>query len=263
LQTILYTTFKEGEAMTEKSSHSKSINPYYLWGLAIAFIFSGILIDVYYEAHSKNNNSPPMVTLSQQPPIQLYKNFISENDAKHLIELAKNRLAPSAVQLSGQKVRDRQRTSTTAVLTKSEDEVVKRIEEKVCALVGCQISHIEPLQIVHYAPGQKYSAHHDYFSEKELPYQTGQRRHTFLIYLNDVPSQNGGATIFPALNIHIQPTLGTALYFQDSDVQGRVEPKTLHGGAEITSKSAEKWACNIWIRDKPFVAPQLISTLAH
>jgi prolyl 4-hydroxylase len=69
-----------------------------------------------------------------------------------------------------------------------------------------------------------------------------------LVYLNDVAEKDGGATIFPKLDIQVQPTVGTALYFKNLKSNGRVNPLTLHGGAPIISDGVEKWACNIWIR---------------
>jgi prolyl 4-hydroxylase len=248
---MYYTILKFGIGMmTKRTKFFFTSNPYYLWAIAIFFIACSLFINFYFTAVP----SPAVITLSQEPSIRLYKNFLTQDEAQHLIALAKARLNRSTVQVKNEKVLDHQRTSRTAYLLKSEDKIVKAIEQRACALVGCQESHMEPIQVVHYTKGQKYSPHHDYFSEKELPFQTGQRVHTFLLYLNDVPKSNGGSTRFPELNIDVQPNIGTALYFQDTNNEGQVQPKTLHGGSEIKG-DGEKWACNIWIRDKPFVKP--------
>lgn len=231
----------------------QAFNPYTLWLLGIVFVLSGLLIDFYHRSSKQTELKPAVVTLSHEPSVKLYKNFITPVEAKHLIHLAKERLKRSTVQINGEKVVDTQRTSSSAHLAKAEDEIVKEIERRACALVNCNESHMEPLQIVHYTQGQKYSLHYDYFSEAELQHQSGQRVHTFLVYLNNVSEKDGGTTIFPELYLDVAPTLGTALYFRDTDEQGKTQPKTLHGGSEIKTKGIEKWACNIWIRDKPYV----------
>ncbi len=193
------------------------------------------------------------VTLSQVPDIRLYKNFITEEQAKHLIALSKNRLTPSLVLQNGKGNRDiHSRSSSTAYLNKSEDKVIQKIEQKVSQLLGCPIEYIEPIQVVHYSKGQIFSPHYDYFTQEELPHQHFQRAHTLLIYLNDVAEKDGGATFFPDLNIRVQPKIKTALYFKQLDDNGHVQPLTLHGGEEIKNENIEKWACNIWIREKPY-----------
>lgn len=237
------------------NAYKKSIRvfkAYPFWILILFFIVSSSFIGLYFNAKKTTETKPAVVTLSHQPSVKLYNNFITPEEAKHLIKLAKERLTRSTVQIKGAKVVDTQRTSSSAHLKKSEDEIVKAIEARACALVNCVESHIEPLQIVHYSKGQKYSIHYDYFSKAELEHQSGQRVHTFLVYLNTVSEQDGGTTIFPELYLDVVPTQGTALYFRDTDEQGNVQPKTLHGGSEITTNGVEKWACNIWIRDKPY-----------
>ncbi len=206
---------------------------------------------------SDNKDLIPIV-LSPNPDIRLYKNFISEEEAKHLIALAKSRLKSSTVLKYGQGVADdKWRTSTTAFLYKSEDPIVKAIEERACKLLGCNLNYMEPIQVVHYSKGQRFLPHYDYFTGEELKYQTSQRQHTLLVYLNEVKEEHGGMTLFPKLNVHIQPVKGAALYFNNLDKDGKVNPLTLHGGEPILADGVEKWACNIWVRNNVYTeAPQ-------
>ncbi len=219
--------------------------------LFIWFLFGLTVIWLLIEAYLYYDRSKPIVVISKKPEIRVYRDFITEAEARHLISLAKGRLKDSTVFEKGKRVYNTGRNSSNLTFQKSEDEVIKKIEDKACKIVNCQAENMEAMQLVHYAKGQRFLPHHDFFSKNELPYQVGQRVHTFLIYLNDVSEVHGGATIFPYLNIAITPKLGTALYFRDSDGMGNVEPLTLHGGAEILTEGVEKWACNIWIRDKP------------
>ena len=57
------------------------------------------------------------------------------------------------------------------------------------------LSHAEPLQLQHYAPGGQYILHTDYLGPKHTRKHQGNRVATFLLYLNTVGA--GGETIFP------------------------------------------------------------------
>lgn len=193
--------------------------------------------------------------ISHAPKVGMYHQFISQDEALHLVQLARSRLIPSTVMHpeGSAGLYNPGRSSYTAFLEKSEDAVVKRIEERVSGLLGCHLSQIEPLQIVRYQFGQEYKPHHDYFSPEQLKAQhNNQRQHTLLIYLNDLPLEAGGYTVFPRLFIACLPSAGAALYFQNMrDSTQELEEATLHGGAPILIEGVEKWACNVWVRQQP------------
>lgn len=216
----------------------------------IFFVLTAIgATSFYYLSSSKPFE---IVILSEKPDVKLYKNFISKEEAAHLINISKDNLQHSSVLKDGEHVLDTYwRTSSNAYIPKSNDEIVKRIEERVSHVLNCPISHIEPLQVAHYSRGQKFEPHFDYFTEKELPYQASQRVHTFILYLNDLKDEDGGKTTFPKLNIEVKPTLGTGLYFRNMDENNNVDPLTLHAGSPVET-DAEKWICTIWVLEKPF-----------
>ena len=76
----------------------------------------------------------------------------------------------------------------------------------------------------------------------------GQRITTALAYLNDVDA--GGATDFPEIGISIKPNKGDVVIFNNC-IEGTTEihPKSLHAGSPVIS--GEKWAVNLWFREKP------------
>lgn len=194
--------------------------------------------------------------ISHAPKVGIYHQFISQEEALHLIGLARSRLAPSeVVSLEGSSsIYNPGRSSYTAFLKKSEDTIVKNIEERVAGLLGCELSQIEPLQIVRYQFGQEYKPHHDYFSQEQLKIQNhNQREHTLLIYLNTLPLEAGGYTAFPRLFIACLPSAGAALYFQNLRAHSSyTEEATLHAGTPILIEGVEKWACNVWVRERPW-----------
>jgi prolyl 4-hydroxylase len=101
---------------------------------------------------------------------------------------------------------------------------------------------------VRYCKGEKYNYHYDYFVEPNPPYQ---RLHTFLIYLNDLSMDDGGATSFKNIGVRIYPKAGRAIWFRDAEDDGTVLPETLHSGEEILTDKI-KYAINVWIRNKKF-----------
>ncbi len=68
------------------------------------------------------------------------------------------------------------------------------------------------------------------------------------MYLNT--PEAGGETIFPYAHIKVTPCKGDALLFFDCQIDGAVDPLTLHGGAPVTS--GEKWLATKWLRQYLF-----------
>ncbi len=76
----------------------------------------------------------------------------------------------------------------------------------------------------------------------------GQRTVTVLVYLNDVPQ--GGATVFPALNVRVQPRQGMALVFFPATVNGTLDKLALH--AALPALDTIKYISQIWIRQSNY-----------
>lgn len=203
------------------------------------------------QAYIKQN----MQVIAQAPDVRLYHNFISDDEARHLINLGAGKMTRSSVTsedgLSSQT--HEARTSSTAYLERSEDAIVQGIEERVADLLQVPLENIEPLQIVHYNKDQQYKPHYDYFPENHVEaYNGAQRVHTLLIYLNDLPIEAGGETVFPIVHIGVKPVKRSALYFRDMKETGEMDTLTLHGGGPIHEEGYAKWACNVWVRNMPF-----------
>lgn len=107
----------------------------------------------------------------------------------------------------------------------------------------------ESLQVLHYSVGE-YLPHFDYF-DPALPgsqpvlAQGGQRIMTFIVYLNTVEA--GGETLFPALDLKVQPKQGRVVMF-DNVSNGKIDPLSLHASAPVLV--GEKWAMTRWIRER-------------
>ena len=113
-------------------------------------------------------------------------------------------------------------------------------------------SHAEPAQVVRYLPGQKYNEHHDFFDRAAPSFAAktlvgGQRLTTVLAYLREPDS--GGRTSFPSLRMGFDPRKGDALLWWNLKEDGREDVMTLLAGEPEVS--GEKWAMNLWLRERP------------
>jgi len=188
--------------------------------------------------------------LSENPKIVYIHNFLSENEVNHIIKLADQLKKPSTIDSKESPVtlKENVRSSNSAHLGKSRDDIVKNIEKKAAEYTKLNTNYIEPLQVVVYEKGQKYNPHYDFFSpDSNEIINIGNRTKTMLVYLNDLPDNAGGNTFFPKLNLKIKPKARDAIYFENMN-DGELNYDTLHAGEEILNNS-KKYAINIWFRE--------------
>lgn len=186
--------------------------------------------------------------LSASPEIVLFGDFLSREEAAGLIQLAEGHFVSSKVTCdkAGGCVSSF-RTSATAYLPRT--ALTTSIASRGMRLA--RLSFAEDLQIVRYFPGQEFKPHLDAFDpatyegRQELAgYGGRQRDATFLIYLNE--PEVGGSTRFTELGLEVAPKIGTALYWRNVGLDGRIDPRTRHAGMPV--QAGVKYAVNLWIR---------------
>lgn len=191
-----------------------------------------------------------------KPVVVLYGNVLSAEECDIMIAASRAKVAPSTVvdPETGAFVPDARRRSVGTFFDKAETPLVSAIEARAEALTGIALAHHEPIQILNYQVAGEYEPHFDFFdpavagSSSQLE-RGGQRVATMILYLNDVES--GGATVFPELGLTVNPRKGGAIYFENTDPQGKILPMTLHGGAPVGA--GEKWIATKWFRERTFV----------
>ncbi|CAG9466725.1 unnamed protein product [Pedinophyceae sp. YPF-701] len=110
----------------------------------------------------------------------------------------------------------------------------------------------ELLQVTRYEKGQQFMAHEDGFPQETMAQNGFQRRATVLAYLNDVPSDAGGATHFHELGVALRPARGTcAVFFPALAESGYNDERTLHAAEPVTAGS--KWVAQQWVAWAPGV----------
>ncbi|HSM95330.1 MAG TPA: 2OG-Fe(II) oxygenase, partial [Rhizomicrobium sp.] len=196
---------------------------------------------------------PAAEQLSSSPVIRAYPNFIPPEFCDWIIDRSRDRTQPATVVLretgSGGRM-DQTRSNSHAGFDLSEcDVILMLLRARISALSGLPPQGLEWPMALHYAVGEEYKPHHDYYdtsaySLQQLVSRTGQRVATFLIYLNE--DFDGGETDFPKLNIRYRGQKGDGLLFFNV-ADGKPDPRTLHAGLAPTR--GEKWLYSQWIRE--------------
>ena len=145
------------------------------------------------------------------------------------------------------------RTSSSCCIASATDEVVRLAIARAAYLVGLTPEHAEAAQLVHYTPGAEYRPHYDFFSPKGGrafrigTLVQGNRAVSVLVYLSSCAA--GGHTSFPLLGRRFRPEPGRAVLWHNIDRDGKLDHLTLHAGEPVVE--GEKWAMNIWLRQRP------------
>ena len=190
--------------------------------------------------------------LHEQPKVQLLEQVFSALEMDYVMHHAAPMLEPAQVIHDNASSSYHQyRTGQTAALGgRNLDIVLFWLHQRIVKLTGLTSAQAEPAAVIQYLPGQEYKPHLDILpvgSELVTPANGGQRQTTALLYLND--DMTGGATLFPKLDVSVQPVKGTLLVFDNCDQQGEFYPDSLHSGSAV--EQGEKWVLSCWFRQFP------------
>lgn len=212
-----------------------------------------------------------MEILNEDPKIIRLLDIVSEEECQRLKELASTQLSRSTINSrdGGHQTSDF-RIAKTAWLSSEEHQVVRKIEERLSAILNIRMDGAEHLQVVNYGLGGFYGPHVDSSRAtttassrshvvtssnediethledyNELGTTTNDRYATILMYLNDVEA--GGATVFPRLNLVVEPIERSAVVWFNHHVNGFSDERTLHTGCPVLLGS--KWIATKWPRE--------------
>jgi hypothetical protein len=211
---------------------------------------------------------PKPIEVSKAPRVMVFPEMASAAVCDWIIAHARDRLRPAEVYGGAGTAITQARTNSAVELTLHDgDLMVQALRERLAAAAGLQVWNMEAPQVLHYAVGQKFVHHVDYFNttvggEVAEMGARGQRVATALLYLND-EGLEGGETDFPRLGFKYRGRKGDALVFFNVDAAGQPDPRTLHAGLPPTR--GEKWLLSQWFRDRAapgFGDPALAAALA-
>jgi prolyl 4-hydroxylase len=193
-----------------------------------------------------------LVTM-QLPRLVVLGGLLSDAECDLMRAAAASRLARSetvATVVDGSEV-NAARTSDGMFFERGENEICRRVEARIAALLNWPVENGEGLQVLRYRPGAEYLPHYDYFDPRHastppILQRGGQRVATLVMYLNT--PERGGATTFPDVGLEVAPVKGNAVFFS----YDRPHPvtQTLHGGAPVLA--GEKWVATKWLRERRF-----------
>mmetsp|Transcript_65484 Transcript_65484/g.122182 ORF Transcript_65484/g.122182 Transcript_65484/m.122182 type:complete len:469 (+) Transcript_65484:62-1468(+) len=202
--------------------------------------------------------------VKQDPKMVVAPNFVSQEEADHLVSLAEGNWLPSLVgkfekkedstNAPGPKARPRKaqsstRTSWSCMLRPAQTAIVQRVEHRCAHLAGLPTAQLERLSMVRYSPGQTFGQHHD----------GGFRPITVFIYLNDLeqedlPTADGeqasGDTFFPTLGLSFVPRAGCAVMWPNAYPDGSIDNRMLHAGRP--PKKGMKYGVNCFFNVEQF-----------
>ncbi|KAG9159760.1 hypothetical protein Leryth_007778 [Lithospermum erythrorhizon] len=230
----------------------------------------GSQLKLQSDAYTAVFNPTRVTQISWRPRVFLYRNFLTDEECDHLINLANGKLEKSLVAdiESGDGVESEIRTSSGMFLSNSEnDDIVSGIEARIAAWTFLPQENGESMQILHYERGQKYEPHYDFFDDKINQELGGHRMATVLMYLSNV--EKGGETIFPnsettqvkgedwsecARNGYaVKPKKGDALLFFSLHPNATTDSLSFHGSCPVIE--GEKWSATKWIHVRAFEFP--------
>ena len=139
------------------------------------------------------------------------------------------------------------RTSKNTWINLEYNKITEKISKRVSKITNLPWINQEDIQILKYDIGDYYKCHYDNYGGKDNNGKSGPRIYTFFIYLNDV--EKGGETFFPNVDLKFKPKKGMAILFKNN-LGDNNHPCSLHEG--VPPMSGEKWAMNIWVREKNF-----------
>ena len=192
--------------------------------------------------------------LSSAPRLVTYQSLLTQGLCSYLIERSAPKLVRAQVYDASRGVLkiDSMRTNSGAVFSLIEtDVVIQLIRGRIAYAADVAMSALEPPETLHYAVGECYKPHVDFFHPAlpnfaEQMRVKGQRVMTCLIYLND--DYEGGETDFPKIGIKFRGRVGEGLMFHNVRPNGTGDMATLHTGLAPTR--GEKWLFSQWIRNK-------------
>lgn len=187
---------------------------------------------------------------TEEAEIYAVADFIKPEECERLIKLIDEVAKPSTV--FDLDYSDGYRTSYSGDVD-PHDPFIKKLNRRVDDLMGIDPTFGETIQGQRYLPGQQFKPHHDWFHPNTSYWdfemgRGGQRSYTTMAFLNEV--EEGGTTDFTELGMSIEPKPGVLLLWNNADLEGLPNHKTIHAGTPVVKGvkyiftkwyRAEKW----------------------
>ncbi|MGI9290452.1 MAG: prolyl hydroxylase family protein [Gammaproteobacteria bacterium] len=234
-------------------------------GLALKFknlwrrLITGSLTDVSSIAHLSVLPDNLKITRLAETGVYVIDNFCSAEEAADIIKIASSRLGRSGIRTAEGFTQSNERSSYTALMygPKFRCQTVVPLMQRAAALVGLPYTHLEEVYVTRYRETEFYGQHIDFGDHFDV-----DRLYTVLLYLNTLPEEHGGATVFPSLKAAVQPLLGRAVTWTNKNPDGSGHLETNHAAFPIKN-DGEKWVIQFWFRRYRLIDPDREQTRHH
>lgn len=199
------------------------------------------------------------VYISKRPEIYYIDKFITNKEIEYIIGEAKNKLKKANVSFldkdSSKYVNYTGRTNRSYWLEKDSNPITLRLCKRIAKEIDCDWKNFENFQVIHYGPGEEYKYHYDAYNKNETEKynkfcgERGNRLKTVLVYMNNV--EEGGGTGFKNVGkggTVVDPIKRRMVVFNNVNKKNEIYERSLHAGLPVIK--GEKWAFNLWLREK-------------
>ncbi|KAG2496397.1 hypothetical protein HYH03_005624 [Edaphochlamys debaryana] len=200
--------------------------------------------------------------ISWKPRAIVYHNFLSDMEARHILDLAKHQMKRSEVVGNGDNgVVDDIRTSYGTFLRRNADPVINAIEQRLALWSHIPASHQEDTQVLRYGPTNKYGPHLDGLERVAsvlmylvAPEEGGETAFVNSEWAHPDIAINAGASNFSKCaqgHVAYRPKRGDALLFFDTNVDYiGTDRHSEHTGCPVVK--GIKWNAVKWIHGVPY-----------
>ncbi|KAH8260824.1 hypothetical protein KR038_003841 [Drosophila bunnanda] len=165
--------------------------------------------------------------VSKDPLMWLYHDVLYDSEIAHFLNLSSDDLTQGYTDnYTTPKTPDR--VFQVKITDDDGGKVDKALVNRMTDISGLAMGNVSALARANYGLGGYFPEHSDYRDPRIYPemIKEGDRLITFVFYATDVPL--GGATIFPAANLTIQPKKGSALFWYNLHNNWEPNPLTRH-----------------------------------
>lgn len=170
----------------------------------------------------------------------------------HLHQL---KLGPAKVSGAQGPVEEDKRVALMHKIHPGQIREIDDLQARVAAVFRLKREFCEYPEFISYDVGGEFKRHFDGALRGAMPspdpdkYEPSQRVFTAVLYLND--DFSGGNTLFPRLDIMIEPMRGRLVFWQNTKIGTfKVHPMSMHQGAPV--KAGNKRILSFWFRDRPW-----------
>ncbi|XP_017071949.1 prolyl 4-hydroxylase subunit alpha-2 [Drosophila eugracilis] len=191
--------------------------------------------------------------INLDPYIAMYHEVLYDSEIEGLKSQSVNMINAYATEKNGTEIRE---SVGQFAFWHDKSLMRERINQRIIDMTGFNFSKTDEIQVVNYGVGTYFNPHFDFTSDDyEAPdvIELGDRLSTVLFYASNV--QQGGATVFPKINITVFPRKGSSLYWFNLLDDGRPDQRSQHSVCPVIN--GDRWTLTKWVHFFPqmFIMP--------